>query len=167
MTSLAAEGKRVAVGIGRLAVSNDPADQLIAYGLGSCVGATLYDPVAKVAGMVHVLLPKSDGRAVATEPARFADEGIERLLAEMKAAGAIPTRTVVKLAGGAAVLGVLNAAKFKIGDRNAEAMKNEFRLRGLKIAAEDLGGTRGRTMYINVSDGRTHVRLAAEQPKEL
>jgi chemotaxis protein CheD len=167
MTVEATRATRVAVGIGQLAVSTNPTDTLIAYGLGSCVGATLFDEASGVAGMVHVLLPKSDGRHPSKEPARFADEGIESVLARMTAAGANPRNLVVKLAGGAAVLGALNAEKFKIGDRNAEAIRNEFRARGLRIAAEDLGGTRGRTLQINVSDGRTFVRLAAEQPKEL
>ncbi len=108
----------MAVGIGQLAVSKNPSDTLVAYGLGSCVGATLFDRASGIAGMVHVLLPKSDGRRPSTEPARFADEGIDTLLAQMKAAGANPRNLVVKLAGGAAVLGALE--RREVQDRRTQ-----------------------------------------------
>jgi chemotaxis protein CheD len=162
MTSPPSAQKRTPVGIGQLAITSDPEEVLVAYGLGSCIGVTAYDPVACVGGMVHVLLPDSGGKAVdKKEPARFADTGVPLLLAQLASAGAVASRLIVKVAGGAAVLGTANAEKFKIGDRNAEAIKEQLSRHGLSVAAHDLGGVKGRTLEFHVASGETLVRTAA------
>jgi chemotaxis protein CheD len=168
MTSVAAEGKRVSVGIGHLAVATSPADVLIAYGLGSCIGVSAWDPSTKIAAMVHVLLPASEGRPPnPLEPARFADSGIDALLKALVDAGAKPRNLYIKVAGGASVLGSANAEKFKIGQRNAEAVSERLKRFGLRPVAEDLGGTKGRTMEMQVATGKTFVRTAAAPAREL
>jgi chemotaxis protein CheD len=156
------------VGIGQLAVSKDPNELLIAYGLGSCIGVSCYDPQAKVAGLAHILLPSSEGkRSDEKEPARFADTGIDLLVKRLTESGALPRRLVVKIAGGAAVLGPANAEKFKIGVRNAEAIKERLKRHGLSPAATDIGGTRGRTLELHPATGKTFVRTAASPANEL
>jgi chemotaxis protein CheD len=168
MTSPAADAKRVSVGIGQLAISKDPGEVLVAYGLGSCIGVSCYDPQTKVSGMAHILLPSSDGKRVEErEPARFADTGIDLLMTRLTAAGAVPRRLVVKVAGGAAVLGPANAEKFKIGTRNAEAITERLKKHGLKPVAEDLGGTKGRTLEMHPGTGKTYVRTASSPANEL
>lgn len=168
MTSPVADVRRVSVGIGQLAISKDPAEVLIAYGLGSCIGISCYDPQAKVAGLAHILLPSSEGKAAEErEPARFADTGIDLLVSRLTAAGAMPRRLVVKLAGGAAVLGPANAEKFKIGTRNAEAITERLKRHGLKPLAVDLGGTKGRTLEMHPATGKTYVRTATSPASEL
>jgi chemotaxis protein CheD len=168
MTAPTTESKRLSVGIGQLVVSKGSGDILVAYGLGSCVGVSAYDPLSKAAGLVHVLLPSSDGKtADRGEPARFADTGVDALLKEMQAAGSTLGRLVIKLAGGAAVLGPGNAEKFKIGERNAEAIKERLKRHGLRVLAEDLGGTKGRTLEMHVLTGKTYVRTAASPASEL
>jgi chemotaxis protein CheD len=141
---------------------------LIAYGLGSCIGVSCYDPQAKVAGLAHILLPSSEGkRSDEKEPARFADTGIDLLVKRLTESGALPRRLVVKIAGGAAVLGPANAEKFKIGVRNAEAIKERLKRHGLSPAATDIGGTRGRTLELHPATGKTFVRTAASPANEL
>ena len=168
MTAATTDVRRVAVGIGQLAISNDPKDVLVAYGLGSCIGVSCYDPQAKVSGLAHILLPAAEGqRADAREPARFADTGIDLLVARLMEAGAAPGRLVVKIAGGAAVLGPANAERFKIGERNAEAIKDRLKRHGIRPAAEALGGTRGRTLEMHPATGKTFVRTAASPANEL
>lgn len=168
MTAPPEEARRVAVGIGQVAVTKDRSSVLVAYGLGSCVGVSIFDPTARVAGMVHVLLPAAEGKAsAATEPGRYADTGLDALLAQMAKLGALRARLIVKVAGGASVLGAANAEKFKIGERNAEAIKERLRHHGLRLAAEDLGGVRGRTMELHSATGRTFIRTAASAPNEL
>lgn len=156
------------MGIGQLAISKDSREVLVAYGLGSCVGVAVHDPGSGVCGLVHVLLPASEGKKPQpNEPARFADTGIDALLKELIAAGASRSRVVLKLAGGAAVLGPGNAEKFKIGERNAEAIKERLKLHGLRAIREDLGGTKGRTLEVHVASGKTFVRTAASPANEL
>jgi chemotaxis protein CheD len=168
MTSAVSDTKRVSVGIGQLAISKDPKEILVAYGLGSCVGVSVYDPETKVAGLVHVLLPVSDGKVASNkEPGRFADTGVDTLIQRVTEAGAVTRRLVVKLAGGASVLGQANAEKFKIGERNAEAIKERLKGHGLSAAAVDLGGVRGRTLEVHPASGKTFVRTAASPANEL
>ncbi len=163
-----AEARRISVGIGQLAISKDPTDVLVAYGLGSCIGISCYDPQTKVGGLAHVLLPNSEGKRPGEgEPARFADTGIDTLLKQLAALGASPRRMVVKVAGGAAVLGPANAEKFKIGERNAEAIKERLKHHGIAPAAVDLGGTKGRTLEVHINTGKTFVRTAASPASEL
>lgn len=100
MTAPPSEARRVSVGIGQLAISRDPKEVLVAYGLGSCIGISCYDPQSRVSGLAHVLLPSSDGKRVEDrEPARFADTGIDLLLRRLAEAGASPRRLIVKVAG--------------------------------------------------------------------
>ena len=168
MTAPTADVRRVAVGIGQLEVSKSGKDVLVAYGLGSCIGVSVFDPGTGVAGLVHILLPGSDGKPRdPREPARFADYGLDLLVSSMVAAGGLKRRFVVKIAGGAAVLGPANAEKFKIGERNAEAIRDRLKLHGLTPAARDIGGTKGRTVELHVATGKTYVRTAASTPNEL
>lgn len=155
------------VGIGQLEVTRERSAVLVAYGLGSCVAVTVFDPLAQVGGMVHVLLPDSQGRPAQDEPGRYADTGIDELLRRMNELGALRPRLIVKAAGGASVLGAANAEKFKIGERNAEAIRERLQHHGLRLAAEDFGGERGRTLEIHLATGRTFVRTAASAPHEL
>lgn len=168
MTSPAAEARRISVGIGQLAVSKVRTDVLVAYGLGSCIGVSCYDPQSGVCALAHVLLPGPDTKAPdEREPVRFADTGIDLMLRKLVEAGAAPGRLVVKLAGGAAVLGAANAEKFKIGERNAEAIRERLRRHGLVPAAADLGGSKGRTLELHSATGKTFVRTAASPAREL
>lgn len=168
MTAPAAEQKRVSVGIGQLAVSKDPSEVLVAYGLGSCIGVSVWDPQARVGGLVHVLLPDSEGRKPdPREPARFADSGVDALVQRVTEAGGSLRRLVVKIAGGAAVLGPANAEKFKIGDRNAEAVQERLKRHGIRPVAIDIGGAKGRTLEMHPATGKTFVRTAASPANEL
>jgi chemotaxis protein CheD len=79
----------------------------------------------------------------------------------------VPRRLVVKVAGGAAVLGPANAEKFKIGERNADAIKERLKLGGISPAATDIGGSKGRTLEVHMNTGKTFVRTAASPASEL
>ena len=50
---------RHVVGIAQMKVSADPGDELVAYALGSCLGVAVHDPVARVGGLLHAMLPLS------------------------------------------------------------------------------------------------------------
>ena len=51
-------GRRIIVGIGEMAVADRPDDVIVTYALGSCVAVCLFDPAARVAAMLHFLLPE-------------------------------------------------------------------------------------------------------------
>lgn len=159
-------GTRLPVGIGQVVVSTEKPDVLVAYGLGSCVGIAAYDDGAAVAGMAHVLLPESEGRGLdPLEPARYGDLAVASLLEAMAKAGARSSRLIVKLAGGASVLGSSTPA-FRIGERNAESIREQLRKHGIPVRAEALGGSRGRTLELHAGTGKAFVRMAASQSAE-
>lgn len=157
----------VVVGLGELKVSGDPASVLTCLGLGSCVCVACYDPISKVGGMAHVVLPASEGRVSEPTP-KYADMAVPMLLEEIKKAGGIRSRLVVKLAGGAELSrapGLDNA--FEIGAKNQVAVKEALSKEGVKVAVEELGGNKGRTVRMYVDTGRITVTTAGRESKEL
>jgi len=164
----AAAGRKVVVGIGEFAVSTDPGGVIVTHALGSCIAVCLFDPVAKVAAMLHFLLPEAQINAdrARAQPAAFADTGIPLLFQSAYKKGLEKKRVIVKLAGGAEV-GEKSASSLQIGKRNALAAKNLLWKNGILVKDQDVGGTMARTVYLSVQDGRLQVFNGREQTKEL
>jgi chemotaxis protein CheD len=117
--------------------------------------------------MAHVVLPDSEGRTSKPNP-KYADMAIPMLFEELHSNGALKTRAVVKLAGGAELSkapGLGNA--FKIGEKNQEAVKMALSKEGVEVKAEELGGGKGRTVRMYVDTGRVVVTTAGSESKEL
>lgn len=144
------------VGIGEIAVLNKPG-KVGAIGLGSCVAVAMFDPVAKVGGMVHVLLPNSRGQRTEL-PGKFADTGIPYLLKLMEEKGARKDRIIVKIAGGASLMNVSVGNFGDIGKRNVEAVKEQLNALGLRLQGEDVGGNEGRTFVLDLASGTFSVK---------
>lgn len=162
-----AAGRNIALSLGEWAVSSTEGDVLVCHGLGSCVGITMYDRVAKVAGMAHAVLPDSTAaRGPADTSAKFADLAVPLVLREMLAAGAQKHRIEVTLVGGAQVLQT-SGPLAGIGDRNAEATRAALLAVSLRPRREALGGKRGRTARLEVATGRVMVAHAGEPEVEL
>ncbi len=159
----APEGDRIVVGVADLQVSRDPGKAIITYALGSCIGVTLYDPVAKVAGMLHFMLPESSVSAekAAANPAMFGDAGLPILFEKVIAAGAKRERLVVCAAGGAEVLA--DDGHFRIGSRNRTILRKIFWKLNLLLAAEETGGQHSRTLTIRLSDGQITIRSQGKE----
>jgi len=157
---------RITVGIGEFAVSNRAGDVLVTHALGSCVAVCLIDPVAKVAGLIHILLPeaKINPTRAADQPAAFADTGIPLLFNAAARRGAEKKRCVVHLIGGAEVAPGTEGGggAFNIGRRNILAAKNTLWKHGVLIKAESVGGTLVRTVSLAVTGGRIQVTCGRE-----
>ena len=156
----AALGRRLVVGIGDFAVSDNPADTVVTHALGSCIAVCLFDPLAKVAGLLHILLPESRINPVRAkeQPATFADTGIPMLFNAAYRLGAQKKRCVVHLIGGAEVTTSLaNSATFDIGRRNILAARNSLWRNGVLIKGESVGGSLVRTVHIDVAHGAIQV----------
>jgi len=121
-----------------------PPNILVTLGLGSCIGLALYDKYSKVSGLIHFMLPASNGKK---NTAKYADTGIPFLIEEMVKNGAKKRNIVAKLVGGAKMFsfGEENSV-MNIGKRNSQAAKEILKAEGIKIAAEDIGEDFGRTM---------------------
>jgi chemotaxis protein CheD len=154
--------KRIVIGIGEYAVSNDPDSTIITHALGSCVAVCLWDPVAKVGGMVHVLLPDSkiNPERASTQPGAFADTGIPLLFKTAYAQGAVKSRCRVHLVGGATISGALQMEP-SVGKRNVLAARQMLWRNGVMVEKEHVGGSVARNVSIDVTDGT--VQLSGSQ----
>ncbi len=160
----------ISVGLGEQVLSRDPDDILVAYGLGSCLGVSMVDPILKLGGLLHAVLPLWSNGMEPLDPAssKYVDSGIERLLGTMVKEGANKHRLIVRIAGGANMLtspGLKNS--FEIGTRNIESARATFLRLNLTLKSEDVGGNIGRTVRFYVVDSRLTVRVIGEKEKEI
>ncbi|OCT13793.1 chemotaxis protein CheD [Paenibacillus pectinilyticus] len=138
-------------------------------GLGSCVGLTLYDSRAKVAGMAHVMLPSSDiAREGSLNIAKYADTAIPELISRMEALGANTNKLEAKLAGGAQMFAFAgNNDTMRIGPRNVESCKEMLNRYKIPILAEDTGANYGRTIEFYSETGILLIRSVQLGVKEM
>ncbi|WP_317367337.1 chemotaxis protein CheD [uncultured Tyzzerella sp.] len=132
---------------------------LITLGLGSCVGIALYDPVAKVAGLAHCMLPDSKEIKNNTNIAKFVDLATIKLTKDMIGYGAQQSRIVAKIAGGAQMFAFGSTQQnMRIGDRNVEASERMLRRLGIRILAKDVGKNFGRTVELDSQSGKFTIK---------
>jgi chemotaxis protein CheD len=151
------------VGVADMSVTNLAGDLLTTHALGSCLGIAIHDPVAKVGGLLHVMLPLStiDPEKAKANPYMFVDTGVPAFFREAYAAGAAKNRLVVKVAGGAS-LGITGEDRFAIGKRNHIMLKKLFWQNGILVDREAVGGDIPRTMNLEVGSGRVWISTAGE-----
>ena len=159
----AGEADKIVVGVADLQVARDPSKSIITYALGSCIGVTLYDPVAKVGGMLHFMLPEStvSVEKAAANPAMFGDLGMPILFDKVIAAGAKRERLIVCAAGGAEVLA--DDGHFRIGSRNRTVLRKILWKLNILLAADDTGGQHSRTMTLRLADGGITIRSQGKE----
>lgn len=150
----------ITIGVSDLKVSANPSDVLVTHSLGSCIGVCLFDPVTRVAGLLHFQLPSStlDPARASQSPAMFADTGMELLLATMAARGARQERLKVHLAGGASM--IQDSAGLSIGKRNHTAIRKILWQKSLLITSENVGGSMPRTLFMPVATGEVTIKSA-------
>jgi len=140
-------------------VASRAPDVLIARGIGSCLVVTAYSKQAGIGGMLHAMLPKNPGTDSAR--AKYVDSGIDELFSRLGSMG-VPMRGLeVKMAGAANMFPTLALEKkVEIGDRNIQTAREKFKKLGVFLSGEDVGGTHGRTITLNLSNGRLEVRAS-------
>jgi chemotaxis protein CheD len=141
--------------MGEIAVSKRAGDELVARGLGSCIGLAVIDRYAGVAGLAHIVLPQST--ETDRQPGKFADLAVPALIDRMIGAGATPHRLEAVLAGGARMF---ELGELDIGARNGEAVRAGLAASGVSIHAAETGGSRGRTMRVEVGSCTVTVKKA-------
>ena len=158
-------GNVIKVGMADLNIAKAP-DSLTTLGLGSCIGLTLYDPVAKVGGLVHYMLPDSTKLKNNSNIAKFGDTGIRELYNKMIANGASPSRMVAKIAGGAKMFEVSGLSNVgNVGERNAEEAKIMLKELKIRLIAEDTGLNYGRTVVLDCENGKYIIKAVGKPEK--
>ncbi|MDF2906578.1 MAG: cheD [Herbinix sp.] len=157
----------IKVGMADLNVCVSP-NVITTLGLGSCVGIILYDPVRRIAGMVHVMLPDSTKILNNENKAKFADTGIDLLIRRMMDIGADRRSLIAKIAGGAQMFAFSNNSDMmRIGERNVEATKVKLAELGISIRAEDTGANYGRTIEFYPENGTLLIKSVGKERKIL
>lgn len=148
----------IPVGMGEMQFGTSPDSVLVTYSLGSCVGVTVYDPVKRVGGMGHVMLPA--GTVVNGDAGKYAETCVPAMVEAMTIRGASRERLVVKIAGGAKILGIAINNGSSIGTQNHNAVMKAIGAAGLRVASSDCGGDFGRTMKLFLDSGRVEIVTA-------
>ncbi len=146
------------VGVSDMAISTCRDEVLRTYSIGSCLGLTLYDPVACVGGLIHSMLPFSriDPVKARENPSMFTDTGVTALLQAVFDLGARRQRLLVKAAGGSRILD--EKGLFNIGEKNYFVLRKILWKNNILITAEDVGGTDKRTVSLHMDTGATIIK---------
>ena len=146
--------RRIVIGIGEYAVASDPYAVIVTHALGSCIAVCLWDPVAGVGGMIHVLLPESaiNPARATVQPAAFADTGIPLLFHAAYEHGARKARCRVHLVGGATI-SIGSSEPPSVGKQNVLAARQILWRNGVPVEGEDVGGVAARNVTLAIGDG--------------
>ena len=152
----------VRVGMADYKICSSP-EQISTLGLGSCVGVVICDSVSRLCGMAHVMLPDSSKIAHNNNRKKFADTCLTDMLQELLDKGAVPSNLYAKIAGGAKMFS-FNAQNemLNIGEQNVKAVTSFLQEHHIKIKAEEVGGSCGRTIIFCPEDGSLHVVIVGQ-----
>ncbi|MBC8089316.1 MAG: chemotaxis protein CheD [Phycisphaerae bacterium] len=156
------------VGVADIKVSNNLEERLVTYALGSCLGLAVYDPVVRVAGLLHVMLPTGaiDPEKMEHNPSMFVDSGVPALFKECYKFGARKERMIVKVAGGSHTGASEEDDKYQIGKRNMLALRKLLWKNGVILHAQETGGVQvSRTMWLEVSTGEVTLKVNGTECK--
>jgi chemotaxis protein CheD len=158
ITTDGTQNQRYSVGIGEFVVSSEPAGFLFAPNLGSCLGVALFDPVARVGGVIHCLLPLSqaDPAKAKEKPGLYVDTGITALLESILRLGAQKNRLLIAAAGA----GNINDDKnvFEIGKKNHTIFRKIMWKNGLLVKGENVGNPHSITLSLDLGVGEASVK---------
>ena len=143
---------------------------LTSLGLGSCIGLVIYDDIAKVAGMSHIMLPNNHEDKDVKKLGKYADTAVPKLIEDLIALGALKSRLKAKMAGGAQMFSVpgKNSASFlAIGERNIETTKKMLEQYGIPLVASDVGGNKGRSVEFYTDNWIMIVKVIGSEVKKL
>ena len=136
---------------------------LITYALGSCIGLCFHDPRLNLGALLHVMLPLNM-EAGRTNTMKYADTGIRETIKQMEAKGARRARITAKVAGGAKMFAVSGSGALgNIGQRNIESVHKVLKAEGIRLIAEDVGGSVARTLSFDPATGKATIKSYGKQ----
>lgn len=124
--------------------------------LGSCVAVCLYDPMARIGGLNHFLLPRAPDKSTSL---RFGSVAVPRLIDAMVEYGAVRRRLQAKVIGGACVLDVYRDHPSHVGRQNVLAAVQALFEAAIPVVMTDIEGSRGRRVVFHAHTGDLVVRV--------
>ncbi len=129
--------------------------------LGSCVSVCLFDPISRIAGINHFLLPVND--KYKSEIEKYGDTSMEFMLDKILSMGSNQSDIVAKVFGGGEILPGKNS-NFNIGKKNIEVALNFISDHEIKVISKSVGGIVGRKVIFNTLTGIVrHKYLASSE----
>ena len=153
-----------AVNYSEMKTSNNPAESLVAFAIGSGIGITIFDPVIGLGGVLNLMLPDSSQiKSTRSDQYQFmfADTGIPAFLKTLSDLGAKPQNMKVVIAGGAQILD--QTGVFNIGHKNYQATKSILSSYNLAVQHEDVGGIYSRTLKLDIGSGCSFINLFGQK----
>jgi chemotaxis protein CheD len=135
-------------------------DEAITTVLGSCISACIRDPVLRVGGMNHFMLPEDNSgrdtmsKAPVVLSTRYGSHAMESLINDLLKLGGVRQRLEIKVFGGGRVL----TAMTDIGARNIDFVRHYLDMEQLRIEAQDVGGDQPRKVVYFPNEGKVRVR---------
>lgn len=132
--------------------------------LGSCIAACIRDPISKVGGINHFMLPTSQenrsGAWVEGKSAenRFGNCAMDNLINALIKHGGVKKRLEVKIFGGGQLLDMST----NIGARNIDFVREYLEAHDLEITASDLGEDYARKVIYDPLTGVTKLKRLRE-----
>jgi len=127
--------------------------------LGSCISACIRDPLIRVGGMNHFLLPEGSGSEDASVQMRYGAFAMEQLINEILKRGGRRDYLEIKLFGGGNVVKGLSG----VGHKNADFIEKFMEREGFKIATSHLRGFLPRKIQYIPASGKVRMRELGEQ----
>ncbi|MEN9573762.1 MAG: hypothetical protein RL514_1617 [Verrucomicrobiota bacterium] len=160
-TSRAGYEQRI-IPISGLLVCDNPKVILASHSIGMGVVLAACDPVARIGGLFHALLPEAQAHLsrAKEKPGLFVDAGLAALEFTLLASGAVSSRLLYFAAGGAQVMGA--GGHLNIGLRNTDTLQQQLATRGLQLAGAHLGGHTCRSFYLALETGQASVALSGQ-----
>ncbi len=136
-----------------------PRDEMIGTLLGSCVAVCLHDPVGRISGMNHFMLP---GKMVSDNiyigfGSKYGIYAIRRLLDSMLDSGARKKNLVAKIFGGGIVLDLVGRT-LTIQEDNVRLARALLELEDIPIVESDVYGHFSRKVLMDASSGRVFLK---------
>ena len=160
--------KMVRIGMAEMLVAGNPT--VITTTVGSCIALCMYDPINRIGGMVHIVLPRKADYSREEKfdtLIRYADKAVPALLSKLISRGAKKEFMRAKMAGGANMFPMFTHPILNIGRNNAEVVKKKLAELGVPLVAEDIGGNHGRIVEFDAGSGIMRVNTISKGEKEL
>jgi chemotaxis protein CheD len=124
--------------------------------LGSCVAICLYDPILKVGGINHYMLPNWNGNDLASP--KYGNIAIEKLIERMLHFGCKKENLIAKIFGGGDLIAVDRSAML-IGERNIRVARMMLEEKKIPVVASSTGGRKGRKILFFTDSGEVRHKF--------
>ena len=151
----------VEVPMGSVFIAQSP-NILTTGGIGSCVAVCLFHSPTKWGALAHVMLPKrlDPTQPITAEDLRYADAAMTVMLNQLETYGITPSLLTAKLVGGASMFPDIQGRSVRVGEKNIETIRNLLSENSIHVAAEEVGGSVGRAVSFDLSNGVVQVKMS-------